>query len=57
MMAGFVDVHTHLTHEKFDSFREQLFDDLTTEMSSVICNGLEPVSNRKILEWSKTFLL
>jgi TatD DNase family protein len=51
----FVDVHTHLTHEKFlTDWTEVLQRAQDVGIGSVVINGLEPNSNRKILEWSKT---
>lgn len=47
-----VDVHTHLTHEKFSSSIDELLPRLEESMHAVICNGLEPVSNRTILRWA-----
>lgn len=48
-----IDVHTHLTHAKFQSSIDDLLKEVDEKMYAVICNGLEPVSNRQILEFSK----
>lgn len=52
----FVDVHTHLTHGKF---KDDLVDVIGRaegeRLGAIVCNGLEPVSNRMILEMTRTF--
>lgn len=53
-MAGLVDVHTHLTHKKFSGILSDVMAEVSAEMHSVICNGLEPTSNRQIIEWAKS---
>ncbi len=54
-MAFFVDVHAHLTHEKFNNDRQAVLDRCQQSgMGAVIVNGLEPKSNRTILEMAKT---
>ncbi len=46
----YVDVHTHLTHEKFASDREAVIARATAAgLSAIVVNGLEPRSNREIL--------
>lgn len=54
-MNKLVDVHTHLTHPKFEGIFTEIISEINTSMGAVICNGLEPKSNRKILEWSKIY--
>lgn len=53
--SKYVDVHTHLTHDKFQDGIDALLSSLNQEMGAIICNGLEPKSNRKILEWAQTY--
>lgn len=52
----YVDVHTHLTHNKF---QQDLMDviqrSLDAGLQAIVVNGLEPESNRKILELAKRF--
>lgn len=46
-----VDVHTHLTHEKFQNdLIEVISSSQKAGLKSIIVNGLEPDSNRYILE-------
>lgn len=46
----YVDVHTHLTHEKFGGDRQAVIDRAKAQgLGAVVVNGLEPVSNREIL--------
>lgn len=53
-MSSYVDVHCHLTHEKFaDDWRDVLRRCEKAGLSALVVNGLEPVSNRKILQWAK----
>lgn len=52
----YVDVHTHLTHEKFsDDWREVIRSAEAAGLGAIVVNGLEPVSNRKILAMAKEF--
>ena len=52
----FVDVHTHLTHEDFVSdWREVVARAVDAGLAAVIVNGLEPLSNRQILEMAREF--
>ena len=49
--AGYVDVHTHLTHRDFDLDRESLIQSaIAVGMKAIVVNGLEPVSNRQVLQ-------
>ncbi len=46
----YVDVHTHLTHEKFSADRDAAVRRAAEAgLEVVIVNGLEPVSNREVL--------
>ena len=52
----YVDVHTHLTHEEFDQDWEAVIKRAeTVGLKAIIVNGLEPQSNRRILEMAKKF--
>lgn len=47
----YVDVHTHLVHPKFEGEEDAVaVRALEAGLDVVIVNGLEPVSNRKVLE-------
>ncbi len=47
----YVDVHTHLTHEKFRADQAQVIARAKAAgLGAVVVNGLEPRSNREILE-------
>lgn len=47
----YVDVHTHLTHERFASEEDQVAQRAAEAgLEYVIVNGLEPISNRATLE-------
>ena len=49
---GYVDVHAHLIHEKFEGKEDFVAEDcIRNGLDFVIVNGIEPVSNRKILEY------
>lgn len=52
----YVDVHTHLTHAKFDGdWRDVAQRAADAELDVVIVNGLEPTSNRRVLELCREF--
>lgn len=54
--AMFIDVHTHLTHERFRADLHEVIARAEAErLGAIVCNGLEPVSNRQILEMTRTF--
>ena len=47
----YVDVHTHLTHERFDGDLDQVVDRaVKAGVAAMVVNGLEPESNRRTLE-------
>ena len=47
----FVDVHTHLTHEKFTGDLPDVIERARAQgLGAMVVNGLEPVSNRRILD-------
>lgn len=51
----YVDVHTHLTHENFSSDVVDVISRAEAAgLGAVVVNGLEPVSNRMILDMAKT---
>ena len=51
LVAFYVDVHTHLTHEDFSSDLDAVIDRAKTAgLGAIVVNGLEPRSNRRILE-------
>jgi TatD DNase family protein len=53
-MSFFVDVHTHLTHEDFDSDRLEVIERARAAgLGAIVVNGLEPVSNRMILRMAE----
>lgn len=46
-----VDVHCHLTHQDFDEDRHELIAALPKYgLGGIVVNGLEPMSNRQVLE-------
>lgn len=52
----YVDVHTHLTHEKFHADWEEVTASATAAgLGAIVVNGLEPESNRKILAMAKSY--
>ena len=52
----YVDVHTHLTHSKFESdWRQVIARAEAAGVKSIVVNGLEPRSNRQILEMADEF--
>jgi TatD DNase family protein len=53
---GFVDVHAHLLHEKFAGKEHEVVQGcLAAGLDHVIINGLEPVSNRQILDFCEQY--
>lgn len=53
-MSFYVDVHTHLTHEDFDQDRTEVIARAhQAGLGAIVVNGLEPRSNRCILEMAK----
>jgi TatD DNase family protein len=49
--ASYVDVHTHLTHERFrDDLPAVLERASAAGLSAIVVNGLEPLSNKMILD-------
>lgn len=55
-MMRYVDVHAHLTHEAFDPDRDEVTRRASTAgLDVVIVNGLEPISNRQVLEMSRRY--
>jgi TatD DNase family protein len=54
-MTFFVDVHTHLTHDDFALDREKVISRAKDAgLGAIVVNGLEPKSNRMILEMAKS---
>jgi len=52
----FVDVHTHLTHDRFNpDLSDVVAKARQVGLGAIVCNGLEPVSNRRILEFHKIY--
>ncbi len=52
----YIDVHTHLTDKKFDEDRiEVLQRAIDNDMGAIVVNGLEPKSNRMILEMANEY--
>lgn len=53
---GYVDVHAHLIHEKFEGKEDEIAQQcIKAGMDFVILNGLEPESNRKILSFCEKY--
>jgi len=51
-----VDVHTHLSHEKFKvDYSQVIARAEEAGLGAIICNGLEPHSNRFVLELSESY--
>ena len=47
---SYVDVHAHLTHEKFHGEEDSILEKCNNGgLEYIICNGLEPISNRQVL--------
>ncbi len=54
---SYVDVHTHLTHERFRDDLEAVVDRAREAgVTDMVVNGLEPASNRRVLELATAFL-
>ena len=50
---GYVDVHAHLFHEDFKGEEDAIVEKCANfGLEYIICNGLEPISNRKVLDMS-----
>jgi len=55
-MAYYLDVHTHLTHADFASDLAGVISRAETAgLGAIVVNGLEPKSNRTILEMSRNY--
>lgn len=53
---GYVDVHAHLIHERFENKEDEIaIECIEHGLDHVIVNGIEPRSNRKILEYCDKF--
>jgi TatD DNase family protein len=53
MIPNYVDVHAHLTHEQFHGEEDAIVQKCTESgLEFIVCNGLEPVSNRQVLDLS-----
>ena len=51
-----IDVHTHLTHKKFETDRDQVIHRaIAAGLEAIVVNGLEPSSNREILAMAEQF--
>lgn len=54
--AYYIDIHTHLTHEKFAADWHKVLERATQSgLRYIVVNGLEPHSNRLILDWAKQY--
>ncbi len=52
----YVDVHSHLTHHDFaDDLPAVIQRALDAQLSAIVVNGLEPSSNRRILDLAKKY--
>ncbi|MBC7661508.1 MAG: TatD family hydrolase [Chitinophagaceae bacterium] len=52
----YVDVHSHLTHKDFAGDLDEVIKRATEAgLTSIIVNGLEPESNRRILQLAETY--
>ncbi len=52
----FVDVHTHLTHDRFHSDKDAVIERaISAGLGAIIVNGLEPESNRQILALAERY--
>lgn len=52
----YVDVHTHLTHDQFSNDCQQVIERAEANgFAAIVVNGLEPISNRRILEMAEAF--
>lgn len=55
-MLTYVDVHAHLTHEAFADDRDEVVRRAADAgLEAVIVNGLEPTSNREVLDLADTY--
>ncbi|MCX6127077.1 MAG: TatD family hydrolase, partial [Proteobacteria bacterium] len=55
-MSKYSDVHTHLTHEQFAADWQLVLERAEAAgLGAIVVNGLEPESNRQILEWAARF--
>lgn len=57
-MSFYVDVHTHLTHEKFAcDWQDVVNRAKTAGLGAIVVNGLEPASNRQLLGMARNFAI
>ena len=53
---SYIDIHTHLTHERFAADLEAVIANAVTRgLSHIVVNGLEPRSNRTILAMAQQY--
>lgn len=51
---SYVDVHAHLTHKQFDGEEDSIVEKcISSGLEYIVCNGLEPISNRQVLQISE----
>lgn len=53
--ARYIDVHTHLTHDKFSSDLDSVIAQCEEKKMHVVVNGLNPRSNRFILDLARKY--
>ena len=55
-MAYYVDVHTHLTHPEFQNDTQATIERAEKQgLKAIVVNGLDPQSNRQVLELSRQY--
>ena len=53
---SYVDVHAHLTHDDFKGEIEVIVEKCKSSgLEFIVCNGLEPISNRQVLDISSQY--
>lgn len=54
--SQYCDVHTHLTHDRFlDDVDSVIERAISAGLGAIVCNGLNPASNRQILELARSY--
>lgn len=55
---NYVDVHAHLDFKEFDSDRDEVIKNcINAGVKAIICNGINPASNRKIVSLAQKYPL
>ncbi len=55
IIMRYIDVHAHLDMQKFDDDRDSVVENAKSKGILIVSSGVNPVANRKVLEYSKKY--